>query len=80
MLGEHGFVAPDDPPDAGVDEAEFVAGGVDGLDAWELEVPFEAGSSVCERGDEAATCTVDVDWDIMACFLKVEVKMSVKHA
>ena len=29
VFGEIGLVAPNDPADAGIDEAEFVAGGVD---------------------------------------------------
>ena len=39
MLGEVGFVAPDDPAYARVDETEFVARCVDGLDAGEFKVP-----------------------------------------
>lgn len=33
MLGEEGLVAPNDPAYAGIDETEFVAGGVYRLDA-----------------------------------------------
>ncbi len=38
--GQVGFVAPDYPADAGVDEPELVAGCIDGFDAGELEVPI----------------------------------------
>lgn len=39
VFGQVGLIAPDDPANARVDEAEFVARGVDGFDAGELEVP-----------------------------------------
>lgn len=54
VLGEVLRVSEDDPADAGVDEAEFVAGGVDAFDAGELEVPFEAGFGVREGCDEGS--------------------------
>ena len=41
MLGEEGLVAPNDPAYAGIDETEFVAGGVYRLDAGEFEVPTQ---------------------------------------
>ena len=40
VFWEVGCVAPDYPADAGVDEAKFVAGCVDGFDAGEFEVPI----------------------------------------
>ena len=40
------------PADAGVNEAELVAGGVDALDKREAEVPFEG--RIDEWGDEPA--------------------------
>lgn len=45
---------PDDPTDASVDEAEFVAGSVNRFDAWIFKVPFESCFRVSERSDEAA--------------------------
>lgn len=43
VLGQVRLVAPDDPADTDVGEAELVAGGVDGDDTREAEVPFEFG-------------------------------------
>lgn len=39
VRGEVGFVTPDDPADAGIDKTEFMARGVDGFNARELEIP-----------------------------------------
>jgi hypothetical protein len=64
VLGQVRLVAPDDPADAAVREPELVAGGVDGHDARELEVPLELG--VRERRDEPARRAVDVDRDAVA--------------
>ena len=47
MLGEVGFVAPDDPAYAGVDETELVARCVDGLDTGEFEVPVRCQLTLC---------------------------------
>lgn len=43
VAGEVGFVAPDYPTYAGVNQPEFMAGCVDGLDARDLEVPVMMG-------------------------------------
>lgn len=43
VAGEVGFVAPDYPTYAGVDQPEFMAGCVDGFDARDLEVPVMIG-------------------------------------
>jgi len=41
VLGQVRAVAPDDPSDAGVDQAVLVSRGVDGFHARQLEVPAE---------------------------------------
>lgn len=50
--GEVGFVAPDYPADAGVDEPELVAGCIDGFHAGELEVPVAMGWLAGEKAAE----------------------------
>jgi hypothetical protein len=62
LFGEELGGAPDHPADARVDEAVFVAGDVDADNALEAEVPLERG--VNEGDDEAAGCSVHVDWDV----------------
>jgi len=39
MLGQIGFVTPDDPSDPSINETELMARGVYGLDTWELKIP-----------------------------------------
>ena len=62
VVGQRGAVAPQRPADAGVDEAELVAGRVDRGDAGEAEVPDEL--RVAERRDHGAGGPVDVDGDV----------------
>lgn len=59
LLGEELGVAPDDPADAGIDEAVLVAGDVDADDVGEAEIPFQLGDD--EGRDETTGCGVDVD-------------------
>ena len=59
FLGQVFGGAPDDPADAGVDKAVFVAGDVDRDDLFQAEVPGELGDD--EGGDEASAGGVDVD-------------------
>lgn len=47
-------------------QTKFVSAGVNGLDAWQFEVPLEACFGVGEWCDESSRRTVDVDRDIMA--------------
>lgn len=68
FLGEELRVTPDDPADAGVDEAVLVARNVDADDVGEAEVPFEFGDH--EGGYEAAGCGVDVDGGVEATLIK----------
>jgi len=69
VFGEMGLVAPDDSADADVGETEFVARGIDGDHAGELEIPEERWS--CEGGDERARSTVDVNGDGMSSLLLI---------
>jgi hypothetical protein len=68
LLGEELGVAPDDPADAGVDEAVLVAGDVDADDVGEAKIPFEFWDD--EGGDEAAGGGVDVDGGVEAALVE----------
>src|SRR5208337_1461299 len=59
---EIGWLAPNDPAYAGIDQAVLVPRGVDGLDARQAEVPDEFGLD--DRSDEAAACAIDMDRNI----------------
>jgi hypothetical protein len=65
QLGGKGVVvAPQDPSDARMHEAVFVARCVDGHDPRKAEIPFEV--AVDERGRSSARCPVDVDRDVQS--------------
>ena len=68
FLGEELGVAPDDPADAGVDEAVLVARDVDADDVGKAEIPFEFGDD--EGGDEASGRGVDVDGGVEAALVE----------
>src|SRR6266480_5296631 len=67
IIGQLVFVAPDDPADAGIDKTVFMAGGIDGLDARNTEVPFEV--RLQKWRDEASAGGIDVDGNIEALLL-----------
>ena len=72
VLVEEALIFPEDPAEAGVDQTELVAGGVDGDDTRDLEVPDVVGRR--EGCDERAGSTVDVDRDRVACCLLIFVE------
>lgn len=68
FLGEELGVTPDDPADAGVDEAVLVPGDVDADDVGETEVPLEFGDD--EGRDETTGSGVDVDRGVEAALVE----------
>jgi len=62
LFGEVLGVAPDGPSAAERRQAELVAGGVDGLDARQAEIPDDRRMD--EGGNEASAGTIDVDGDV----------------
>ena len=75
VLGQLRLVAPDDEAHPRESKAELVAGGIDALDARELEIPLgPAGLGMGKGRDEASRRGVDVDGDVdpRLCFVGVE--------
>ena len=73
-----GGFTPDDPAHAGIHQSVFVAGGVDGFHARQLEIPEQV--RLDERGHETAARAVDVDRNIKARFLLQPVERGAQSA
>jgi hypothetical protein len=69
VLGKILFVTPNCPTYARVNETKLVARDVDGSHTGELEIPFETCFGMGEGSNEGATCSVNVDGNVMACLL-----------